>query len=286
MSQPYTSKSNSLLGYPPDARLLIINADDLGIYHAVNTGILQSLRHGIVQSTSLMVTSPAALQAMQILRENPDISFSIHLTIICDMDTYLSGPLTAAEKVPSLITQDGYFYTLDHESKLLAQAKLDEVEVEFRTQIETVLNAGLKPTHLDWHCLHHGGRDDIFEMTLGLAREYGLALRVSHRALIEPLHQQGLPTAEYDLLDSFSLKLDGKSARYAQMLRELPAGLSEWAVHPSVGDAYSQTIDPGGWQVRRTDFEFLMSPEAREIIEQEGIILLSYRPLQKLWQNQ
>jgi chitin disaccharide deacetylase len=62
-------------------------------------------------------------------------------------------------------------------------------------------------------------------------------------------------------------------------------GLSEWAVHPSLGNAESQAIDPGGWQVRQTDFEFLMSSEAQEIILQEGIILLSYKPLQALWQS-
>ena len=69
------------------------------------------------------------------------------------------------------------------------------------------------------------------------------------------------------------------------MLRELPTGLNEWAVHPSLGNEESQAIDPGGWRVRRTDFDFLISPEAGEIIRQEGIILLNYQPLQKLWQG-
>ena len=55
-------------------------------------------------------------------------------------------------------------------------------------------------------------------------------------------------------------------------------------MHPSVGDAESQAIDDG-WQVRRADFEFLISPEAREVIQQEGIILLSYKPLQEVWQG-
>jgi len=148
-----------------------------------------------------------------------------------------------------------------------------------------VLAARLKPTHLDWHCLHSGGRADIFDMTLGLAKEYGLALRVAERPLIGKLQSQGLPTDDHDLLDSFNVDTVDKSARYAQMLRDLPVGLSEWAVHPSLGNAESQAIDPGGWQVRQADFEFLISSEAREIIRQEGIILLSYKPLQELWQG-
>ena len=46
-----------------------------------------------------------------------------------------------------------------------------------------------------------------------------------------------------------------------------------------------QAIEPESWQARPTDFDFLISQEAREIIEQEGIVLLSYRPLQKVWQE-
>ena len=82
-----------------------------------------------------------------------------------------------------------------------------------------------------------------------------------------------------------SLDIVGKSARYAQMLRELPVGLSEWAVHPALGNAEMQAIEPESWQVRQTDFDFLISRQAREIIEQEGIVLLNYKPLQKVWQE-
>ncbi|MEA2515869.1 MAG: hypothetical protein QOJ59_5358, partial [Thermomicrobiales bacterium] len=144
------------------------------------------------------------------------------------------------------------------------------------------LSAKLKPTHLDWHCLYDGGRADVFDLTLGLAKEYGLALRVSAPALIEELQGQGLPTGDHDLMDSFRVDTVGKSARYAQMLRDLPVGLSEWAVHPSLGNAEAQAIDDA-WPVRKADYEFLMSQEARDIVTEEGIILLDYRALQAVW---
>jgi len=280
----HTSETNKLLGYPDDARLLLINADDFGMYQAINEAILRTLKEGIVRSTGLMVPCPGASQAMQLLRENPDIPFGVHLSVIRDIDHYRWDPITSRENVPSLLDEGGNFYSIERMPEMLAQAKLDELEVEFRAQIEAALAAELEPTHLDWHCLHSGGRADIFDMTLGLAKEYGLALRVAERPFIEKVQSQGLPTDDYDLLDSFGINIVGKSARYAQMLRELPVGLSEWAVHPSLGNAESQAID-GGWQVRRTDFDFLMSSEAREIIQQEGITLISYKPLQKLWQD-
>jgi hypothetical protein len=68
------------------------------------------------------------------------------------------------------------------------------------------------------------------------------------------------------------------------MLRDLPAGLSEWAVHPALGTAEAQAID-AWWEKRAADHTFLTSPEARDTIQDEGIILLDYRALQAVWRG-
>jgi chitin disaccharide deacetylase len=179
----------------------------------------------------------------------------------------------------------GYFLRNHFMDTFLNRASVDELEMEFRAQIETVLKAGLTPTHLDWHCLRDGGRTDIFDMTVGLARGYGLAVRIYDRPLAEQWEQRGVPTNAHDVLDSYSLDPAGKPTRYAELLRELPEGLSEWAVHPSLGNAEAQAMEPESWQVRKTDFDFVTSPEARQIIEEEGIVLLDYRPLQQIWRD-
>jgi hypothetical protein len=70
--------------------------------------------------------------------------------------------------------------------------------------------------------------------------------------------------------------------RSSELLGDSPAGLSEWAVHPGLGDAESQVID-SGWRVRQTDLEFLMSPEAREILRRERIVVIDDRRLQQAW---
>jgi hypothetical protein len=69
------------------------------------------------------------------------------------------------------------------------------------------------------------------------------------------------------------------------LLRDLPAGLSEWAVHPGLDNAELRAIDPDGAPVRQADLDFLPSAAARAIIQQEGITLLSYQPLQAVWQG-
>jgi predicted glycoside hydrolase/deacetylase ChbG (UPF0249 family) len=285
MSELHKSTTNRRLGYPADARLLIINADDFGMCHAINAGILRSLKEGVVSSTSVMTPCPWALHAMHLLKEHPDIPFGVHLTVINEHVLYRWRPLTSRDRVPSLIDETGYCYDEERLPEFLAQAKLNELELEFRAQIETVLAAGLEPTHLDWHCLSVSERVDIFELTLGLAQEYGLAVRVAEHSLIETVQPQNLPTDDHDLLDSFSLDTVGKADRYAQLLHNLPVGLSEWAVHPGLDDAELRALEPDGADVRQADLDFLTSAEAREIIQREEITLVSYKPLQRAWQE-
>lgn len=285
MSHLLPGQTNRLLGYPADARLLIINADDFGMCHAVNDAIIRALPQGLLRSTTLMTPCPWGLHAMHFLAQHPEFAFGVHLTALAEWEDYRWGPLTSKEKVPSLVDKTGYFYNFAQMPGFLAQVRLAELEIEFRAQIETVLAAGLKPTHLDWHALRLDRRPDIGELMLRLAKEYGLALRVRGRAWTEHVQSQGLPAIDYDFLDSYGLDLADKAAQYAQLLRELPAGLSEWAVHPGLNNAELLAIEGDSKHVRQSDFDFLMAPAAQEIIQAEGIILLDYRPLQVLWRN-
>lgn len=285
MHQWQQSETNKRLGHAADARLLIINADDFGMCHATNAAIVRSLTEGVVGSTTLMVPCPWALHAMHLLAEHPAIPFGVHLTALCDGADYRWGPLTARDKVPSLVDETGYFYRFERMPEFLARARLDELEVEFRAQIETVLAAQLTPTHLDWHAIRIARRPDIFDLMFRLARAYGLALRVRERGLIEKVQRQGLPTNDHDFLDSYSLDTAGKAARYAQLLRDLPVGLNEWAVHPGLDDGELRAIEPAGASVRQADLDVMVSAQVRQVLQQEGITLLSYKPLQAVWQG-
>lgn len=234
-------QTNRRLGYPADARLLIINADDFGMCHLVNAAIFQAFKKGVLRSTTLMVPCPWALHAIHFLADHPDIPFGVHLTVISDWVDYRWGPVTPRENVPSLIDQAGYFYNFEHMPEFLAQVKLDQLEMEFRAQIEVVLASGLQPTHLDWHALRIGGRPDISEVMLRLA--------------------------------------------YDQLLRELPVGLSEWAVHPGLDNSELLAIEADSRHVRQRDYDFLMSQAAQAVVQEEGILLLDYRALQAVWKE-
>ncbi len=187
--------------------------------------------------------------------------------------------------MPSLLDEAGYFYDFEHMPEFMARVRLDQLEMEFRAQIEAVLAAGLEPAHLDWHSLRIRDRADIFDVLFRLAREYGLALRVASQSSIEKLQSLGLPTHDHDVLDSYLLDPANKAARYAELLRKLPAGLSEWAVHPGLDSAELLAIEPGGTRIRQADFDFLTSQQAKDIVKEEGIILLDYRALQEVWKK-
>ena len=276
-------QTNRLLGYPVEARLLIINADDFGMCHAINAAIIQALQHGVLRSTTVMMPCPWALHALHFLADHPAIPFGVHLTAISDWVDYRWGPVTPRDKVPSLIDRAGYFHDFEHMPEFLAHVNLNQLELEFRAQIEAVLGAGLKPTHLDWHSLRIDGRADIVDLMLRLAREYRLALRVRGRAGIDRVQGQGLPCNDYDFLDSYHIDPLTKATGYAELLHELPVGLTEWAIHPGLDSAELLAMEPGGDHRRQTDFDFLMSPQALEVIRAEGIILLDYRALQAVW---
>src|SRR5688572_24943337 len=117
-------RANELLGYPPDARLLILNADDFGMCHAVNAAVFRTLTEGVVRSATLMVPCPWALHAMRLLREHPDVAFGVHLTVVAEYTDYRWGPLTPKEKVPSLLDEAGFFYSNDRQAELLARAEV------------------------------------------------------------------------------------------------------------------------------------------------------------------
>lgn len=274
--------SSELLGYPSDARVLIINADDFGMYPSVNSAVVKSIENGIASSCSVMAPCPGARRALELLQDRPYIPFGVHLTLVSDFATYRWDPVAPAEKVRSLLDGNGRFLPSTNQAQFLSQADLDEVELELRSQIEAVLSTGLTPTHLDWHSLADGGRDDIFDLGLALAEEYGLAARVWLERGRRIARQQRLPVVDHEFLDSFSLNVQMKASRYLQLLHELPPGFSEWAVHPGLGDLAARKIDDG-WKVRSADLDFLISSEAREAVQREGIVIIDYSGIRDVW---
>ena len=277
-------KTSELLGYPKDARLLIVNIDDYGLCFTANDTAIILLKKGAASSCTVMAPAPWGLHGVLLMKENPDLHCGVHLTAISEHLRYRWRPLSSRERVPTLVDEDGYFFLETRQDQFTRQADVRELEQEFRLQIEFVMGHGVTITHLDSHCNTHDSRDDMFEMTVRLAREYGLALRVHNEKYLQRLKKDHLPTLDYPDLDSFWLPVEGKFQSYLRMLKELPEGLSEWGIHPAYESAELRAITPS-WPVRASDDAFFSSDEFRQTLQSEGIILASYQLLQPYWKR-
>jgi predicted glycoside hydrolase/deacetylase ChbG (UPF0249 family) len=158
------------LGHAPDAKLLIVNCDDLGSSRAANVAVYDALRNGVGTSASLMVPCPWARDAASSWR-GEDVG--VHLTLNAEWETYRWGPITQA---PSLLDGDGGFPrtiedTWDH-------ADMEEVRRECRAQIERAILWGFDVSHLDSHMGTLQLRADFFDVYLELAVDFGLPLRM------------------------------------------------------------------------------------------------------------
>lgn len=153
-----------------DARRLIVTADDAGLHVAINDAVVRAHRGGIVTATSVVANGRDFAHAVDLLRECPALAVGVHLTLVEER------PLRAAREIPSLLSADGSFhrdYRRFFARYALARISVAEVELEWRAQIESVLNAGLAVTHLNSHQhLHMLPR--LFTLTVDLAREYGI----------------------------------------------------------------------------------------------------------------
>jgi len=277
-------KTSELLGFPKDARLLILNVDDYGLCYTANDAAIRLLKKGIASSCTVMVPAPWGLHGMHLLKQNPEFQCGVHLTAISEHQRYRWRPISSREVVPTLVDEQGFFFLETRQDQFTRHADVLELEGEFRLQIEFALSQGLAPTHLDSHCNTHDSRDDIFDMTVRLAREYGLALRVHNPRYLRRLRDDRLPVLDYPDLDSFSLPVEGKVQTYLRLLRELPEGLTEWAIHPAYESAELRAIT-SQWRVRSSDDAFFNSDEFSQAMQSEGIILASYGMLQPFWKG-
>ncbi|MGD9345066.1 MAG: ChbG/HpnK family deacetylase [Candidatus Aminicenantes bacterium] len=147
---------------------VIINADDFGLVQGVNEGIIKAHREGILTSATLMANMPGFDQAVEMAGVNPELGVGVHLNIL------RGHPVAPARKVGSLLSKEHRF--LPSVWKLLSgialrRICLDEVEREFRAQMEKVKAAGIDPTHIDSE-KHVHMISPLFRIVLKLAREY------------------------------------------------------------------------------------------------------------------
>ncbi|PAD39761.1 chitin disaccharide deacetylase [Terribacillus sp. 7520-G] len=233
---------------------LIINADDFGYSRAVNYGILDCFKKGVLTSATLMVNMPGAEHAAEIALEQKELGVGIHLVLTC------GKPLISTHK--TIVDSDGSFrnqafyqgsYTIDPE----------EVAAEWEVQIKRFLSFGLNPTHLDSH--HHINTfKDIDQVFLWLAKKYNLPVR----------HNMDLPNGQIST-EKFELSLEKALANEDSLLSIFnDANTLEVMSHPGYLDKAIYTGSSYSYP-RLDEVELLTSARTVEWIKQSKEVELA-----------
>jgi chitin disaccharide deacetylase len=282
---------------------LIVNADDLGLSRGITDGIMLAHRDGILTSASLMVNQPATEYALDQLANVPRLDVGIHLNL-CQ-----GRPVLPPRFVPSLVGSDGAFLPPSVIGRRLVcwQVSPKEIEAEFCAQIDRMVSLGLTPSHADSH--HR------FHMYPAAAHAFHQALRAKgilrarapkkmhfpangdvggphagglcRRILVKTYNSflQSVLFRDLDLPDAgvaFHARLRGKLERlpdaWLSTLAHLPGGTYEMWCHPGFVERGFSETDSLSAQ-RELEIKILTDPRARNIVNQAGINLITFRQL-------
>src|ERR1044071_3735676 len=241
VAQAQESKSIAeRLGYPRDAKLLIVHADDLGMAHSVNAATIKALGTGLVNSGSIMVPCPWLSEIAAFARANPGADLGLHLTLTSEWTSFRWGPVSSRDKVSSLVDKDGYFRLTETEAA--AQADPKQVEMEITTQIERARALGIQPTHLDSHMGTLYQNKELFEVFLRVARREKLPERVA-KAWAARADFISLALNPDDVYIDRMLDINPTVAPqdwgkfYSDALKKLEPGVTEVVIHLAYDDA-------------------------------------------------
>jgi predicted glycoside hydrolase/deacetylase ChbG (UPF0249 family) len=126
---------------------LVVTADDLGLSPAVNRGILEAHRRGVVRSVSLIVTFEASAEGAALARREPDLEVGLHIDLV--------GGIPASEPsgVPSLVDPEGRFWPLAEFARrvMTGRVRAAELATEVRAQVARARDWGIAPLAWDSH---------------------------------------------------------------------------------------------------------------------------------------
>jgi hopanoid biosynthesis associated protein HpnK len=289
MDRVDTATPNSEFRIPNSRRRLIVNADDFGRSRSINAAVIRAHREGILTSASLMVNEPACAEAAALARENPRLGVGLHLTLL------LGHAALPPEKIPGLVNRRGEFSNDPVGTGMryfFNRGLREQLRMEIHAQFDRFRATGLPLDHVNGH-LHLHLHPAVFRLLMEDAEKLGIRhfrltrdcfarsrrmtrgrwfYRVFHAAIHEwlsgrarePLQQRRIKHAQI----TFGLLLDSRVDEdyVLKLLPELPPGDSELYAHPSL-DKFKH------------EFDALVSPRVKELVNQLGIELIRYQDL-------
>lgn len=292
-------------------RRLIVNADDFGFTSGVNRAIIEGHTRGVVTSSTLMANGHAFAEAAQLARTVPQLSVGCHVVLID------GEPVLDPREIPTLASTSDANSGASHFHQglkafaaraLARRLSPQQIEAEASAQIRKLQSAGIVVSHLDTH-KHTHLFPQVLKPLLRAARLCGVRAIRNPFGPRRPLHSKQLLTrpglwtrfAEVRILRTFagsfteSAKREGFATPdgtlgivvtgaldenlFRAIARSIPEGTWEFVCHPGYNDDDLRSARTRLRQSRETELRVLTMPEARELLSQEGIRLISYRDL-------
>jgi predicted glycoside hydrolase/deacetylase ChbG (UPF0249 family) len=257
---------------------LIVRGDDMGFSHSGNEALIKSFKEGIQTSIEIIVPSPWFPEAVKMLEQNPNTDVGIHLAITSEWDNVKWRPVA---HVPSLTDGDGYFYPFIWQNKsypgqaiLENKWTIEDIEKEFRAQIELALKKIPRISHISGHmgCTHIS--KEVTALVEKLIKEYKIPIE---------LQPAGLKYIGYDGPHG---TFEEKKQSFIKMLDNLKPGESYVFVdHPGQDTPELKAIHHVGYENVASDrqgvTDLFTDASVKEAIKKKGIKLISYAELRK-----
>ncbi len=296
------------LGFPKGAKVLILHVDDAGMSYESNQGAIDALTKGVATSTSVMMPCGWVPGFVHWLKENPAVDAGLHLTLTSEWKDYRWGPLSGKPAVPGLTDAEGALWPTVED--VVKNATADEVYSEIKAQLERAKTMGFDPTHLDSHMgtlfatpsfmeeylrlgienkipvMLPAGAGEVIKQQMHLDETYMQQIRL----LGKKLWEAGLPVLDDLYNETYEWKIPQeiqnddaqvdayKTKKYIAALKKLKPGATMMIMHCTIGsDIFGQISDSG--PLRKGDLFAMMNPAFKEALQNEGIVLTTWREL-------
>ena len=255
---------------------LVVRGDDMGYTHSGNEALIKCYQEGFETSIEVLVASPWFPEAVKLLKQNPGIDVGIHLDLTSEWANIKWRPLSDCK---SLKDSDGYFFPMvfpnkNYPGKAIVENKwkIEDVEKEFRAQIELALKYLPQISHLSAHMGCTNISPEVRALTNRLAREYKIPVdpEWDHKGNIG--------------YDGPSKTPEEKIQSFINMLNKLEPGKTYIFVdHPGICNDELRAVWHIGYEDVCTDrqgvTDLYTNEKVKSLIKQKGIQLIGYREL-------
>ena len=257
---------------------LIVRGDDMGFSHSGNEALIKCFREGIETSIEVLAPSPWFPEAVRMLneKENVGVDVGVHLALTSEWDNVKWRPLTSC---PSLVEPEGYFYPMlrpnkNYPNRALAEHtwKIEEIEREFRAQIELVKKHVPRVSHVSGHMGCTGLSPAVAAMSRRVAKDLGVDI---------DLDELGVKRISYAGPKG---TLEEKLTNFLKGLETMRPGGTYWFIdHPGLDTPELRAISHIGYENVATDRQGVTDlwthPRVKAYLKERGIQLIGYRDL-------